>query len=102
VNVSAGPVHLEPAVRDRELHAGAVLGRAAAVPKQEGAIDLLDVNATVLDRLNGVGNLQYLARRILRVGVGAISGQSQDLSLATLSPNSTSRRMAFQLATASP
>jgi hypothetical protein len=36
-NVSPRTVHLEPAAIDRELHASAVLGRAAAVSKQEGA-----------------------------------------------------------------
>jgi hypothetical protein len=51
-------MHLEPAAIDRELHASTVLGRTAAVPKQKGAIDFLDVDPAVLDRLNRVGDLK--------------------------------------------
>jgi hypothetical protein len=40
-------VHLEPAVLDRELEAGAVLGRAAAVSEQKRLVDFLDVYAAL-------------------------------------------------------
>jgi hypothetical protein len=47
----------EPAVGDGEVEAGLVLGGAAAFP-EEGRVDLLDVKAAVLNRLDRAGDLQ--------------------------------------------
>jgi hypothetical protein len=64
----------EPALGDRQLEPGAIFGRAAALLEQERPVDLLDVDAAVLDGLDGVGDLQQLARggfRISEQSIGA-------------------------------
>jgi len=48
----------QPAALDRQLQAGAVLGRRAPLPVQERLVDLLDVDAAVLDGLNRLGDLK--------------------------------------------
>ena len=71
---SPGLMQLEPAAVDREFEADAVLGRAAPVTEQERLVDFLDVDAA-LNRLDRVGDFEYPARGLFRVGVG--SGGSQ-------------------------
>jgi hypothetical protein len=51
LHVGPGLMHPEPATLDCQLHAGAVFGRRAALLVQERPVDLLDVNAPVLYRL---------------------------------------------------
>jgi hypothetical protein len=41
---------------------------------QERCVDLLNVDAPVLYRLDGVGDLQELARALFLVGEGPLSG----------------------------
>ena len=64
----------QPAFGDRQLQPGAIFGRAATLLEQERPVDLLDVDPAVLDRLDGVGDLEDLARGLLGVGEGSISG----------------------------
>jgi hypothetical protein len=64
-------VHRQPAALDGQLHARAVLSRASLVLEQERAIDQLDVDAPILRRLDGAGDLDDAARSLLRIGVGA-------------------------------
>jgi hypothetical protein len=61
----------QPAALDSELHTSAVFRRTALVLEQEGAVDLLDVNAAVLHRLDGAGDLDQAARGFLGIGIGA-------------------------------
>ncbi len=59
----------QPAVVDRVLKAGPVLvGTAACF--QVRSIDPLDIDAAVLRRLGGVGDLDQLARRGVGIGKG--------------------------------
>jgi hypothetical protein len=50
---------------------GFVLGCAAAFFVQEWRVDFLDVDAAVLHRLDGVGDLKEFSGGLLRLGVGA-------------------------------
>jgi hypothetical protein len=61
-HVGPGFVQPEPAGRNRMREAGAELVRRAALA-QETAVDQLDVNATVLDHLDGVRDVHELTRR---------------------------------------
>ena len=49
-------VQHQPAALDRQFQASTVFGRRGALPKQEGRIDLLDVDAAVLHRLDAAGD----------------------------------------------
>jgi hypothetical protein len=51
-------VHPEPAAFNGQLDPGAVLPRHAALLVQERLVDLLDVDAAVLDGLNRLGDLK--------------------------------------------
>ena len=62
-------MHRQPAALDGQLHARAVLRRAAFILEQERAIDLLDMNAAVLHRLDGAGDLRNAARRLCRAAI---------------------------------
>jgi hypothetical protein len=64
-------VHLEPTILNRTFHAGTVLGWRAFELIKERRVDLLDMNATVLNGLDAVGNLDDLARGCIGIGVGA-------------------------------
>ena len=64
-------MHREPAALQRQLHARAVLCRAALALEEERAVDHLDVDATILHRLAGAGDLDDAARGLLGVGVWA-------------------------------
>jgi hypothetical protein len=65
---------LKPATLDREPEPGAVLGGCGMVLEQEGPVDLLDIDAAVLDRLEGTGALQEPAGGLLGIGVLAWFG----------------------------
>ena len=58
LHVCAVLVHPEPAAFNGQLDPGAVLRRRAALLVQERLVDLLDVNAAVLDGLNRLGDLK--------------------------------------------
>lgn len=59
-------VQHQPALGDRQIKACLVFGRRSLELKQEGPVDLLDMDTAVLDRLNGVGQFDDLARSGLR------------------------------------
>ena len=59
----------QPATLDRARKGGAVLRRQAALG-QEGRIDLLDMDAAVLDGLDRVGDLDQPACGGFRIGEG--------------------------------
>jgi hypothetical protein len=59
---------------DRDGEARAVFGRAAAMREQERPVDFLNVNAAVLDGLNGAGDLKQLARGLFGIGERSIGG----------------------------
>jgi hypothetical protein len=58
-------VHHEPAALDGALHACAALGRVAPAFEEERPVDLLDVDAAILQGLNGAGDLDDTARGFL-------------------------------------
>jgi hypothetical protein len=62
-------VRIKPARGDREIKPGLVFGRRGLQLKQHRTIDQLDMNAPVLDRLDGMGELKQLAGCGLGVGV---------------------------------
>jgi hypothetical protein len=64
-------VQPKPAAINRELEAGAILGRAAFVIEQERAVDKLNKDASVLHGLDGIGDLKKLARG----GIGSAKGR---------------------------
>ena len=64
-HISAALMHRHPAALDGERHARAVFGRAALVLEQKRAVDQLDVEAPVLHRLDGAGDLNDAARAAL-------------------------------------
>ena len=51
-------VRIKPARGDREIKPGLVFGRRGLQLKQHRTIDQLDMNAPVLDRLDGMGESQ--------------------------------------------
>lgn len=59
LHIGPGVMPPQPAQRDRAREGGAELVRRAAF-LEEGAVDQLDVNSTVLNRLDRVGNLNQL------------------------------------------
>jgi hypothetical protein len=61
----------QPAILDRALEAGLVFRRGGALDIEHRIIQLLNVNAAVLDRLDGIGKLDDLARGDLGIGVAA-------------------------------
>ena len=67
-------VQLEPAALDCVLDPGPELGPAGVERVQERRVDLLDMDAAVLDRLNAAGDLDQLARCGFGVGEGTFGG----------------------------
>jgi hypothetical protein len=83
-------MHLEPSILNRTFHAGTVLGWRAFQLIKERRVDLLDMNATVLNGLDAVRYLDQLARRGVRVGVRAgldVPGHGMDIE----GPQATSK-----------
>lgn len=62
-------VHHDPAALDGVLDPGSVLIRRTLHLKQEGPVDLLDMDAPILHRLDAVGDRGQLA--------GAVSGSEK-------------------------
>jgi len=62
-------MQLEPTSFNRVSNAGAELWArgVAAIFREERRVDLLDVNAAVLDRLDALSEFNELARRGLRI-----------------------------------
>jgi len=85
LHISAALVHPKPAALDRELEAGAVFGRSALELGEERPVDLLDVDAFVLHRLDRVGDLQELARGSLGIGEGTVVDELPAAILTSLS-----------------
>jgi hypothetical protein len=65
----AAVVQLKPTARERQIKAGPVFGRRPLVAKQEGAIEFLNVDAALPDRLESVGVLHQTARGLFGVCV---------------------------------
>ena len=65
LHIGPGLVQPQPAQLDCECERGAELVWRAAF-LEEGAVDPLDVNAAVLDRLDRVGDLDQLAGGVVR------------------------------------
>ncbi len=63
----------KPPAGNGELEPRAIFGGAAAFLEKR-SVDLLNVNAAVLDSFNGVGDFQQPARCLLRISMEAISG----------------------------
>jgi len=55
--------------------------RCSLVAEQEGVVDLLDIDSAVLDRFEDSGMLQEATGGFVRIGVRAVGGQFQKLSL---------------------
>jgi hypothetical protein len=68
LHIGAALVLPQPPAVDRKLETGAVFGRAALVLKQKRPVDQFDQDASVLDGLNGVGDLHQLLRGGFSIG----------------------------------
>jgi hypothetical protein len=64
----------QPTLCDRPIEAGYVFGRRALVLAEKRPVDQFDVDATVLHRLDRIGDLDQLAGGLFRIRVG--SGRS--------------------------
>jgi hypothetical protein len=60
---------------DRKLQASTVFGRLTTVQKHKRPVDLLDVDTTVLDSLNAVGDLEEFMHRGFGGGIGSWLGK---------------------------
>ena len=67
-------MQFQPTPCDGRTEAGAVFRGRALVAEQERAVDPLDIDPALLNGLKGACMFQPAARRLLRVGVGAIGG----------------------------
>jgi hypothetical protein len=67
-------MHVQPAPVDRELETGTVFRGRALVAEQERTVELLDLDAAILNRFEGGSVLQQTAGCFLGVCVGAIRG----------------------------
>src|SRR5882724_1046184 len=67
-------MHFQPTPCDGELQASAVFRWRTLVAEQERAVELLDIDAAFLNRLEGVRVLQQTTSGFLRIGVGAFGG----------------------------
>src|SRR5215813_10679121 len=65
LHVSSALVHPEPASFDGQLDPGAVLRRQPALLVQERLVNLLDVDAAVLDQLDAGGEFDQLSADVL-------------------------------------
>ena len=72
LHIGSALVHQEPAALDRQLQASTIFGRRCALAKQERPVDLLDVDAAVLHRLDAVGDFKNLAGGLFGFGVGPV------------------------------
>ena len=64
-------MHDQPAFCDREIEPDFAFGRRALQLEQERPVDLLDIDAAVLHRLEGMGQFDQLAGGDLGIGEGA-------------------------------
>jgi len=62
LHIDPALVEPQPAALDAQVETGLVLGRAAAQFVQERPVDQLDVDAAVLHRLDGIGDLYQLGQ----------------------------------------
>ena len=70
-------MNFQPASFNSALQAGAIFRGRALVVEQERAVELFDIDATILNWFEGVCVLQETSRGLLRVGKGSISSQFQ-------------------------
>ncbi len=68
-------MQLQPTTGNRQVQAGLVFGRRAALPIQERPVDLLDIDPAILDDLESVGVLQETARSLFGIGEGPVRGE---------------------------
>jgi len=71
--IGATLVQLKPTALDRELEPRRIFRKRRFVAKQEGVVDLLNIDPAVLNRLESSGVFQEAPRGRLRVGVGTVS-----------------------------
>ena len=79
-------MQFRPTPCDGTIQAGAVFRGHALVAEQERAIDLLDMDSTILNRFEGVRVLHQATRRLLRIGVGTFGGVFHRAALMSLQP----------------
>jgi hypothetical protein len=66
-------MQFQPTARDGELQAGVVFRGRALVAEQEGAVELLDIDPTILNWFECVCVLQEPTGGLVRVGEGAVA-----------------------------
>jgi hypothetical protein len=74
LHINPGLVLPQPTLGDREGEAGAIFGWGAAFLEQERPIDLLDMDAAILDSLDSVRDLEQLAGGLIRICERSIGG----------------------------
>ena len=71
----------EPTAGNREIEPGLVLGRAGTFLEQHRSVDLLDVDAAVLDWFDCVGDLNQFACGGFRIGEWAVGAELRGTSV---------------------
>ena len=99
LHIGAALVQHQPALGYRMLKAGFVFGRRPLQFEQKRPVDFLDVDPAVLDRLEGIGELQQLAGCGLGIGEGA-GGDEFSCSLHVRSVDVLHRASDFDLGAA--
>jgi hypothetical protein len=79
-------MQFKPSEFNRASEPGRIFFRCASIDVQERTIQLLDIDAAILHRLEGVGVLNQSARGLVGTGIGAVGGELH--RTGTFSPRS--------------
>jgi len=74
----AAVMQFKPAEFNRAVEARRVFRRRALVAEQERRVELLDVDAPILHRLEGAGVIQQTARSFVWIGIWSVGAVSHD------------------------
>jgi len=71
-HIGAALVHPEPVLSNGVVETGFIFSRCGLEGAEHRPIDLLDVEAAILNRFHRAGDLHQLARGDFRVGIGPL------------------------------